>query len=139
MVIFNVAKTAVFNQAGHVLLIRRSKTDTRRPGEWDFPGGQIENGEDVAAAAARELQEEAGLVVKPSELVVIYAETKPFAEDDRSITRFLLTLKLSEDQPVKLSFEHDDYKWVDVDTAIVEFPHFFYTVGLAYARDHGLL
>lgn len=41
---------------------------TRSP-RWDIPKGLAEPGEDLAAAAARELEEETGLVVAPSALV----------------------------------------------------------------------
>ena len=40
---------------------------TRSP-RWDVPKGGAEPGESFAAAAARELQEETGLVVPPAEL-----------------------------------------------------------------------
>jgi 8-oxo-dGTP diphosphatase len=45
---------------GHeVLLIRRGTAP--RLGEWSLPGGRIEYGEPLAAAAARELYEETGV------------------------------------------------------------------------------
>ena len=42
-----------------VLLIRRGTAPRR--GEWSLPGGRIEYGETLAAAAARELYEETGV------------------------------------------------------------------------------
>ena len=42
-----VAKTLVFNERGELLLIRRSTTDSHRPGEPDLPGGQVEAGEEI--------------------------------------------------------------------------------------------
>ena len=42
-----------------VLLIRRAKPP--RAGEWSIPGGRVELGESVAAAALRELREETGV------------------------------------------------------------------------------
>ena len=43
---------------------------TRSP-RWDIPKGGAEPGEDLAAAAARELLEETGLAVAPEELTVL--------------------------------------------------------------------
>ncbi|MBK8075366.1 MAG: NUDIX hydrolase [Kineosporiaceae bacterium] len=49
-----------------VLLVR----PTYKPG-WDLPGGYVEPGESPAAACARELAEEIGLVLAPSRLLVV--------------------------------------------------------------------
>lgn len=134
-----IAKTVVFNTDGQVLLLRRSPTDERRPGEWDFPGGGVDRGEDILAGAARELREEAGLDCPLSSFRLVFAATEPFPPTNQSITRFLCVVRLPREYPVTLSFEHDEYKWVDVATALVDFPHFFFGRGLRYAQEHGLL
>lgn len=133
-----IAKAVVLNIADQVLLLRRSQTDTRRPGEWDFPGGGIEEdeGEDMTAGVACEITEEAGLNVPVTDLRLVYAATELY--DDNSVTRLLYAGRVGDSQ-VTLSFEHDDFKWVDIDTALEEFPHPFYGTGLKYARAHGLL
>jgi 8-oxo-dGTP diphosphatase len=133
-----LAKTVVQNKDGDVLLLRRSKTDKRRPGEWDFPGGGVEPGEEIMVGAVREIQEEAGLVVPTNKLQLLYAETTFYEEYDESVTRLLFATAV-DTNAVQLSFEHEEFKWVDIDTALTEFPHPFYGVGLKYARDHGLL
>lgn len=44
---------------------------TTRSPRWDIPKGEAEPGEDFAAAAARELQEETGLAVAPAALIAL--------------------------------------------------------------------
>lgn len=42
------------------LILRRGPTAPWKPGLWNLPGGQIDEGESAIIAAQRELQEEAG-------------------------------------------------------------------------------
>jgi 8-oxo-dGTP diphosphatase len=55
-----VGTSAVVVRGGLVLLGRR--LGAHGAGEWSFPGGKVDAGEPPAAAAARELAEETGLV-----------------------------------------------------------------------------
>ncbi len=59
--------TAVFDAHGRVLLIRRANAPNR--GLWTLPGGRLELGETLFACAAREVQEETGVVCKVASLV----------------------------------------------------------------------
>jgi 8-oxo-dGTP diphosphatase len=55
----------------HVLLIQRAEPPFA--GEWALPGGFVEEGETVAAAAARELAEETAIVAADLRLLGVYS------------------------------------------------------------------
>lgn len=57
----------VQNDAGRLLVIRRGRPPAE--GRWSLPGGKVERGETLAAAVAREVAEETGLVATVGELI----------------------------------------------------------------------
>jgi len=60
--IHRVVHVLVFNNSGELLLQKRSQGKDVAPGKWDTSvGGHITPGEDVLAAAKREMEEELGL------------------------------------------------------------------------------
>ncbi|MEM1301642.1 MAG: NUDIX hydrolase [Pseudomonadota bacterium] len=60
-----LAAMAVVLRDDHVLLVRRKKDPDA--GLWGYPGGHVEWGEAVGAAACRELQEETTILASPRE------------------------------------------------------------------------
>ncbi len=58
-----------------VLVVRRATPP--RLGQWALPGGFIDQGESWQAAAARELREEAGIIVDPAEVRLLDALSAP--------------------------------------------------------------
>lgn len=61
----------VTNEAGEILLIRRSDNDN-----WALPGGAIDIGESLTQAAIREVREETGITCEITGLVGIYTDPK---------------------------------------------------------------
>ena len=58
-----------------VLLIKRGRAP--RQGEWSIPGGKVELGESLEAAALRELLEETGVTAEMAGLVDVYEILEP--------------------------------------------------------------
>jgi 8-oxo-dGTP diphosphatase len=139
MNIVNVAKAAVFNPDGQILLLRRSRTDTRRPLDWDFPGGAIEPGEDFMDGMIREIAEETGMKIEKASLKLVYTGAAPYEPGHESVNRMLFITELPTNQEVKLSYEHDLYQWTDIESALQLFKHRFYNPALRYALEHSLL
>ncbi len=105
-----ISKLIVIDENDNVLLIRRSKTAPRRPYDWEFPGGIVEDLEDPKATAIRELQEECGINTKDA--YYLFAST---STDLSSIGLFFFT-RTSHQIP-NLSYEHDKYEWVNINKA----------------------
>ena len=55
------ADCIVMNTDNEVLLLQRSSNDEFMPSKWCLPGGHVDDGEEFATAAKRELFEEVGL------------------------------------------------------------------------------
>lgn len=67
---------AVVVRDGRVLLVRRGVEPGR--GKWDIPGGFLEPDELPQAGAIRELCEETGLTITPTELLGFYLDDYPY-------------------------------------------------------------
>ena len=61
----------VRDASGRVLLVRMASRG------WEMPGGRVEEGEDLVAAVAREVEEESGCVVEPERLLAVYSKLSP--------------------------------------------------------------
>jgi len=108
------ADAAVFDDAGRLLVIRR--TDT---GQWAVPGGAAEVGEPVGLAAVREAAEETGLDVELTGLNWAFDKRDTDLGDSRMpmIMSFAARM-LDPGQPIRLAeLEASDSRWVTREEA----------------------
>lgn len=117
-----IAKTALFDSKGNVLLLIRSDTDKHRPGGYDLPGGNIDPNESYDEAAIREAYEESGITLQPTDLKLRFATCKTAYHTEVGDTVNLVWLgyvaKLSDGIEIRLSSEHKSYELLPIGKAI---------------------
>lgn len=89
---FPTADVIVENGPGIVLVRRKNE-----PRGWALPGGFIDAGEGVEAAAVREIEEETGLDVHLETLLYVYSDP---ARDPRFYTMTVVFVGQAEGEPV---------------------------------------
>lgn len=105
--IIRVVAAAIFNDQGHILIVRRAKGQSGA-GEWEFPGGKVELGENDHEALTREISEE--LSLKITVQFCIGENHINFGHKEILLVLYR-SMVLSGD--LKLCV-HDDFQWVDV-------------------------
>ena len=103
----------VVNEAGEILMIRRSDNDN-----WAVPGGAVDLGESVAQAAVRETREESGIECEITGVVGIYSDPKHVIlytsnGEVRQEFSIVLTARPLSGQPTPSS-ETSEVRWVSV-------------------------
>jgi 8-oxo-dGTP diphosphatase len=101
-------KGIIRNEAGEILVVKRSAADDHKPGVWETPGGGIDREESPQEALAREIKEETGLSVSVGEPFNVFTFRKNTGEFKVGIT-FLCNYQGGD---VVLSEEHDEYRWL---------------------------
>lgn len=100
---------------GKILVVRRHKDDDFLAGYYELPGGKIDGNETHEQALEREFLEEVNLRIK---VIRRYRDFNYQTGPNAKAVDYehIVTLAPSEGiANLKLSFEHDDYKWIDLD------------------------
>ena len=100
--------TNIVTDGERVLLLKRGSTAPWMPNKYCFPGGKIEDGENIVVAGLRELKEETGISYPES--IVEYIDVKFRSNYSKRV----LLLKYKDLPKVKLNWEHSDYEWVSI-------------------------
>lgn len=133
-----VQKVVIKNADGMVLLLQRSKTDVKRPGTWDLPGGHADEGEALALAITREIKEETGLEVANPLLVYATTTYHEWQDNKENVIR-LFYVANTQNSSVVLSHEHMDYKWSSISEAIASITYDIQKDAMLYLRQKSII
>jgi 8-oxo-dGTP diphosphatase len=103
---------ALVYKEGKFLIVRRAGDEKVFPERWDFPGGNIEFGEDPISAVIREVKEETNLDLDELELFDIRSYTYKIGETLKHNIDITYLFKPKKGQ-VKLSEEHEAFAWIN--------------------------
>ena len=92
-----IVLAAIVDDRGRVLIQPRAG-DPALAGTWELPGGEVRPGEDHAAALAREVEEETGVMVRVGELAVAVCHAYP---DRRVALHAYLCEPVGDARPVR--------------------------------------
>lgn len=125
-----VSAKAVVVSGGKILILRQQN------GNWDLPGGKVNDNESVMDGLIREVWEETRLSVTP--LGLLTSSTKPRQKDDDLLVLSYLCEVRDEtaELEVRLSHEHVDYRLIDLGEALSLPLHEHYAQALQKARKH---
>ncbi|MBI4215002.1 NUDIX hydrolase [archaeon] len=105
-------RAVVFNELGHVLMLQYSDHYNHPLVDhtWTLPSGGMDENEDALKAVERELSEETGLKLKKAKQF----HDREFTDRHGELRKGLSFL-VEADGAVKLSEEHQAFKWVPVN------------------------
>lgn len=113
---FRNAAKAFITKDGKLLLIKRRLNDVHKPGAWDVPGGRLELGENPYEGLKRECREEVGIEID----IITPFDVHHFTRDDGQKITLIIFLCRALAQNIKLSEEHTEYKWLNLDAPVSE-------------------
>lgn len=126
-------KAIILDAQGRCLLLRRSALNRSFAGNWEWPGGKVEAGEDFVTAIHRETREETALEIE----ILGLAGATQFAMPTLKVVLLCMEARLCGGE-LKLSEEHDQSAWVQLsELNLYSLPAQVAEFILAYAQRKG--
>lgn len=99
------------NSEGNILYLKRSSSSSWGRGQWQLPGGKLEWGEDPTTTLEREVTEETGINAENLGFLETYVSHIIAKNTNYHAVQLVYKMK-AKDTEVKISEEHDEFKWM---------------------------
>jgi 8-oxo-dGTP diphosphatase len=99
-------RAVILDDRGRCLLLRRSGANKHFVGQWEWPGGKVDDGETFDVAVCREVREETGLETQPTGVAGAYG----LELEQVRVAVLCLEARLTGGK-LTLSEEHDQHAW----------------------------
>jgi 8-oxo-dGTP pyrophosphatase MutT (NUDIX family) len=116
---FQVAAGAVIEnvESGNILLIHRAATEYAG-NIWEFPIGRLDQFEAFERGLRREVEEETGLTdLSVGNPIGVFEFMRGEHAAENEVRAVVFAARTSQTE-VRLSDEHDDFKWLPIDEAL---------------------
>ena len=107
---YGLTMRGIAKKENKILLLKRHPKSKTGACQWELPGGKVEKGEFFDEALIREFKEETNLDVTLGEF---YEAIQQDFVKKRTVQ--LIINVIPENYNVKISEEHIDYSWVDIE------------------------
>lgn len=107
---YGLTVRGIIKNEDKILIVKRHPKSRTDPEMWELPGGKVENGEHFADALVREIKEETSLDASVGDFC-------DAVQNDYAHKRTVQLMMYMDDVEgqVKISEEHTDYMWADLE------------------------
>lgn len=107
---YGLTMRGLLKKNNDILLLKRDPNSRTNPNRWELPGGKVDPGEFFDEALIREFVEETSLKVEIGDLIGAIQEN---FSHKRTVV-IIMNVK-SNSYDIKISDEHIDWKWANLD------------------------
>jgi len=107
---------------GRYLILRRSTEKDYAAGIWECITGRVDQGEGFQDALRREVLEELGVEIQVDFIIGTMHFYRGESIPENEMIGIVYCCTIVDDQQIRIGWEHDQYRWLNLDEAQEYFP-----------------